>query len=428
MPGGIFSIMQTMRSARARRLPNAYGGIMKRPDDELTASWVAPALRDAEIRRQAGEILKGFSKRHTLAAAARFGEFEKPVLIAWAPEDRFFALADAERLARDFPDARLELIEDSYTLVSLDQPGPHRGADRGLCARAGARARSQPAGLRPPAAAARPQRGAGAYPRPAPLACVSPLELIFWHAIILAVAVIEQVRTPAVEDYSKAIFALESRGEEPVSTNALAERLGVTAGSVSAMLRKLDELGPDHARPLPRRAPDRRRAAHGARGHPPPPAARELPLAGARDALGPRPRRGRGARARPLGGPRGTDRRQARPPHGRPPRRPDPERRPRARRGRTERLESLQPGDRGVFVRVSDSDPEMLRYLAERGIAPGARLSVRDRQPFGGPLFVRFGESARNTRSAGASRARCASCAKSRSSRSAEPADEAVRR
>ena len=45
-----------------------------------------------------------------------------------------------------------------------------------------------------------------------------------------------------------------------------------------------------------------------------------------------------------------------------------------------------------AFVRVSDSDPEMLRYLAERGISPGERFSVRDRQPFGGPLFVCFGE------------------------------------
>src|SRR4030088_150073 len=53
----------------------------------------------------------------------------------------------------------------------------------------------------------------------------------------------ELLRTPAVEDYSKAIFALESRSHEAVSTNALAERLGITAGSVSAMLKKLDELG-----------------------------------------------------------------------------------------------------------------------------------------------------------------------------------------
>ena len=48
------------------------------------------------------------------------------------------------------------------------------------------------------------------------------------------------------------------------------------------------------------------------------------------------------------------------------------------------------PGDRARFTRVSDSDPEMLRFLAERGIAPGDELEVMDKQPFDGPLFVRF--------------------------------------
>jgi DtxR family Mn-dependent transcriptional regulator len=55
-------------------------------------------------------------------------------------------------------------------------------------------------------------------------------------------------------------------------------------------------------------------------------------------------------------------------------------------------MESMQPGAEGLFVRVSDSDPEMLRYLSDLGISPGERFSVRDRQPFGGPLFVVFGE------------------------------------
>jgi DtxR family Mn-dependent transcriptional regulator len=42
-------------------------------------------------------------------------------------------------------------------------------------------------------------------------------------------------------------------------------------------------------------------------------------------------------------------------------------------------------------VRISDSDPAMLRYLDERGVRLGDRLEVVDRQPFGGPLSVRFG-------------------------------------
>jgi DtxR family Mn-dependent transcriptional regulator len=58
----------------------------------------------------------------------------------------------------------------------------------------------------------------------------------------------------------------------------------------------------------------------------------------------------------------------------------------------SEPLADQQPGATGRFVRVSDADPEMLRYLADRGIAPGETFEVIDRQPFGGPLFVRFGE------------------------------------
>ena len=34
----------------------------------------------------------------------------------------------------------------------------------------------------------------------------------------------------------------------------------------------------------------------------------------------------------------------------------------------------------------------MLRYLAERGIAPGAEFEIVDKQPFGGPSFARFGD------------------------------------
>jgi pimeloyl-ACP methyl ester carboxylesterase len=115
-------IGQLMRSAFARRTPLAYGWLMKRPDDALTEAWVKPSRTNPAIRRQVAGILAGMDRRHTLEAASHFGELRKPVLIAWAPEDKFFKLADAERLARDLPDARLERIDDSYTFVSIDQP------------------------------------------------------------------------------------------------------------------------------------------------------------------------------------------------------------------------------------------------------------------------------------------------------------------
>jgi DtxR family Mn-dependent transcriptional regulator len=58
----------------------------------------------------------------------------------------------------------------------------------------------------------------------------------------------------------------------------------------------------------------------------------------------------------------------------------------------TRPLADLDAGSTGRFVRVSDTDPEMLRYLGDRGIAIGDELEVVDRQPFDGPMTVRFGD------------------------------------
>jgi len=202
----------------------------------------------------------------------------------------------------------------------------------------------------------------------------------------------ELQRSPAVEDYTKAIFSLESRGEEPVSTNALAQRLGITPGSVSAMLRKLDELGViSHVpyRGVRLTADGRRLALEVIRHH----RLLERFLADALDMPWDRVHDEaeilehvlsddlEALIAAKLGHPT-VD------PHGDPIPTADLQLEERL----THSLASLQSGARGVFARVSDSDPEMLRYLADRGIAPGDRFLVRDRQPFDGPLFVVFGE------------------------------------
>jgi pimeloyl-ACP methyl ester carboxylesterase len=123
IPGAVFVVAQSLRPRAARRLPFAYGWLTKRPiPDDLSDAWMAPVLSSSAIRREVAAILKGISKRYTLDVAQRFGEFTKPVLLAWAPEDRFFKLRYAERMMGAFPDARLERIEDSFTFVSLDQP------------------------------------------------------------------------------------------------------------------------------------------------------------------------------------------------------------------------------------------------------------------------------------------------------------------
>ena len=202
----------------------------------------------------------------------------------------------------------------------------------------------------------------------------------------------ELLRSAAVEDYSKAIFALQSRSEEPVSTNALAERLGITPGSVSGMLKKLDELGLISHVPYRgvRLTPEGRRLALEVIRH------HRLLESFLAEGLGmPWDRVHAEAEvlehvlsedleqliANKLGNPT-VD------PHGD----PIPSVEFVLAEDETVSLNELAAGARGRFVRVSDSDPEMLRYLAEQGIALGDHLQVRDRQPFDGPVFVRFGE------------------------------------
>jgi DtxR family Mn-dependent transcriptional regulator len=55
-------------------------------------------------------------------------------------------------------------------------------------------------------------------------------------------------------------------------------------------------------------------------------------------------------------------------------------------------LAELEPGQKATFMRISDADPEMLRFLGKRGIVPGTKLELVDRQPFDGPIFVRVGK------------------------------------
>jgi pimeloyl-ACP methyl ester carboxylesterase len=123
VPGGAVVGMQMLRVPALRRLPIAFGWLTKRPIERAVAdAYVAPILRDAGVRRDTTAFLRGIDKRETLAAAERFGAFERPVLIAWAAEDKVFPLRYGERMAAAFPHARLETIADSYTFVPEDQP------------------------------------------------------------------------------------------------------------------------------------------------------------------------------------------------------------------------------------------------------------------------------------------------------------------
>jgi DtxR family Mn-dependent transcriptional regulator len=195
----------------------------------------------------------------------------------------------------------------------------------------------------------------------------------------------------AVEDYAKAIYVLEERVGGPVTNNAIAERLSVTPASASSMVKKLDGLGlVAHVpyRGVRLTARGRRVALEVLRHH------RLLERYLVEELGVPWDRVHDEAEvlehvlsedleariAAKLGDPRHD-------PHGD----PIPTLEGEIDDYETRALGELEAGESGTFTRISDADPEKLRYLHDCGIAPGMPLAVVAREPFGGPLRVEIG-------------------------------------
>jgi len=192
----------------------------------------------------------------------------------------------------------------------------------------------------------------------------------------------------AIQDYLKAIFTLGSEGER-VTTSLLATRMGVTAPSATAMLKRLAALGlVEHVRyrgVLLTEAGERI-ALEVIRHH----RLLERYLA---EALG-LPLEALHAEADRLEHSL-SEELEARidellgypthDPHGH----PIPDSDLKFDRSEPRTLADLEPGDGATVRQVPDDDPELLRYLASLSLVPGTRLELRGVAPFGGPLTVR---------------------------------------
>jgi pimeloyl-ACP methyl ester carboxylesterase len=124
LPPALFGLfMQQMRVRAVRRLPIAFGWLTKR-GDAATARWMTPVLTRPEIRRDTVRMLRAASAdtRFLLAAAERLPDFSRPALVVWASRDRVMPPEHGRRLAKLLPQAQLAEVDDSYTLVPLDQP------------------------------------------------------------------------------------------------------------------------------------------------------------------------------------------------------------------------------------------------------------------------------------------------------------------
>lgn len=124
LPGGVWLLMQLLRTNFFRHNKRAYGGMSLRgvPDDVLD-DWFEPATASKEIRRDLAAFATSSPSRTVLLEwADRLATFERPALVVWATRDTMMPREHGSRLAALLPQGRLVEIDDAATLIPEDQP------------------------------------------------------------------------------------------------------------------------------------------------------------------------------------------------------------------------------------------------------------------------------------------------------------------
>jgi len=124
LPPTLFGLfMQQMRLKAVRRSPMAFGTLTKR-GDATTARWIRPLLDLPEIRPETVRMIRAaFADTSLLNETAKeLAHFDRPALVVWAADDRVMPLDHGRRLAELLPQAQFTTVDDSYTLIPLDQP------------------------------------------------------------------------------------------------------------------------------------------------------------------------------------------------------------------------------------------------------------------------------------------------------------------
>jgi pimeloyl-ACP methyl ester carboxylesterase len=122
--GALTPLLASLKFRPARSLPSAYGWLTHRqPPHALIDGWIGNYLADQGVRRDTRQLTAALGDDAFMGQiAAELASFAKPVLLAWAADDKFFPLRHARRLTGILPDARMEVIEGSRTWVMRDQP------------------------------------------------------------------------------------------------------------------------------------------------------------------------------------------------------------------------------------------------------------------------------------------------------------------
>lgn len=125
-PVALQRLLSALKDRTVRATPPAFGLLIKRPIDDLVSdSYALPAANDPDILRDTAKVMSTASLAPVREAARTLiASFDRPVLLVWSPDDRVFAIEDAERYAKALANGRLVPIEDAYSFTPEDQPTP----------------------------------------------------------------------------------------------------------------------------------------------------------------------------------------------------------------------------------------------------------------------------------------------------------------
>ena len=123
-PGGTFFTAQLLRPRWLRHLPITFGALSKKRVPEAQfQSWIEPLRRDPKVRRDLDKYLRSVPTRTQLLEwSEQQRAFKGQVLVVWACEDKLMPPEHAESLTEHFANAELVWVEDSRTLIPIDQP------------------------------------------------------------------------------------------------------------------------------------------------------------------------------------------------------------------------------------------------------------------------------------------------------------------
>ena len=121
--GTAWLAMRQLKIGWLRRQWLMFGMMAKRPvPQRIFDKWVAAGLADKAVRRDLVKYCRTrFDGGDLIRATGRLTEFDRPALVLWS-DNPVMPADHGRRLAELLPKGRLQIIDDAYVLVMLDQP------------------------------------------------------------------------------------------------------------------------------------------------------------------------------------------------------------------------------------------------------------------------------------------------------------------